>query len=473
MAVMFDVLNGVVVGYFFFLNVCYTVFFFASVWITRQRVKWSGLLPYEQYLGTHELAAISILQPAYNEEANIVESVRSTLLQQYPNFEVIVINDGSKDATLDRLKEAFSLEPVDRILPELISNKPVKAIYRSPWQPRLVVVDKENGGKADAMNAGIEVAHFPYLCTIDADVVMEPEALMRVMEVIHRDPERIIACGGIVRIANECRFEGGRVVDIRLSKKPLVVIQVLEYFRSFIAGRTALSALNALPVISGAFAVFRRDLVLAVGGFNSHTVGEDMELVLRLHRYCLEHQRPYRVVHISDPMCWTEAPESTAILRRQRGRWYRGLMDSLRIHSLMIGNPRYGWLGMFGLPFIFLSEFCSPIIEVTGYLVMTARWASGHWNVESFYLFVAVVYLYGTLLTIATILVESWQFRRYRRWQDMVTLLAWTFLEHIGYRQWHVYWQLTGLMDYLKKRHEWGAMPRKGFAPVGSLAKKA
>lgn len=460
---MLEVMNDLVLVYFFLLNAIYAVFFFVSVWITYRRVRWSSILPYEQYLGTHELAPISILQPAYNEEATIVESVRSTLLQQYPHFEVIVINDGSKDATLNKLKEAFALELVDRVLPEWIINQPVLGLYRSPWQPRLLVVDKVNGGKADAMNAGIEVAQFPYLCTIDADVIMESEALMRVMEVIRRDPDRIVACGGIIRIANDCRFEGGRMVEVRAPTKPLVVIQVLEYLRSFIAGRTALSAMNALPVISGAFAVFRRDVVLAVGGFNSHTVGEDMELVLRIHRYCREHGRPYRVVHISDPMCWTEAPDSTAILRRQRGRWYRGLIDSLRIHRVMIGNPRYGWLGMFGLPFMVFSEFLSPMVEVFGYVVMGLRWGLGRMDPQSFWLFMGVVYMFGILLTIATILFESWAFRRYRRVGDIVKLLAWTFLEHVGYRQWHTYWQLTGLVDYFKNRHTWGDMPRKGF----------
>ena len=407
---------------------------------------------------------VSILVPAYNEEAMIASSVRSLLQLEYPEFEVIVVNDGSKDGTLAALQEAFQLEAFPEAHWRRLKAAPVRAIYHSRTHPNLRVVDKENGGgKADAINAGINAARHPLVCVIDADSILEPHALTRAVLPFLEDPSTL-AAGGIIRIVNGCTVEAGQVTEVRLPASRLALFQVVEYLRAFLAGRVALSAANMLLIISGAFGIFRRDALVEAGGFRADTVGEDMEIVTRLHRLYRERKARYRIVFQPDPVCWTEAPEDPRILRNQRNRWQRGTMQVLGYHRAMIGNPRYGAVGLLAMPYYLLFETLGPAIECTGFIVTIAALLLGllDWRFAELLFLAAIVY--GAIISLAAVLLEELSFRRYPRVRDLLVLALAGIGENFGYRQLTTWWRLVGMRDYFRRSQGWGTMTRKGFS---------
>lgn len=407
---------------------------------------------------------VSILSPAYNEELTITESVKSLLMLEYPEFEVIVVNDGSKDNTLGKLKAAFNLHSIPADIEERVSCKQILGIYRSPDNPNLVVVNKINGGKADALNAGINISRYPLICAIDADSLIEGGALLRVTKPFAERPGKTVAVGGIVRVANGCTIKAGRVVRVGLSRAWLPLIQTVEYLRAFLFGRAGWSALRCLLITSGAFSFFRKDTVIAIGGYRQGSVGEDMELVVRMHRYLREQKREYEMHFLPDPVCWTEVPESSKILGRQRNRWQRGLIDSLRIHRKMILNPRYGTVGMVALPYFVFFEMLAPVVELAGYIFIPLSYAFGVVNFLFFALFLTVAILVGVILSTLSVVLEELSFRRYEKTSDLTKLVAAAFLENFGYHQLTLWWRLKGFWDYLSGKTAWGKMERKGFA---------
>ncbi|MHB8696001.1 MAG: glycosyltransferase family 2 protein [Solirubrobacteraceae bacterium] len=406
---------------------------------------------------------ISILLPAYNEEAGIVESVRSLLALRYPLFEVVVVNDGSADRTLEVLDDAFELAPVRKALRTEVQTAPVRSTYISRRHRNLWVIDKENGGKADALNAGANAARLPYICAIDADAILEEEALLQIAKPILDDPELVAATGGIVRIVNGCKIDHGRVVEVRLPKSRLATVQTVEYFRAFLIGRTGLSQMNALMIISGAFGLFRRSLVETVGGWWTSTQGEDVELVLRLHVYLREREEPYKIEFVPDPVCWTEAPEDLRTLSRQRRRWHRGLAESLWRHRRVIGNPRYGVLGLFAFPYFVAFELLAPIVEVAGPPATIVWWALGRLSTTFFVAFLVVAFLLGILLSVAALALEEFNFQRHPRWSEVARLIWWSIWENVGYRQINAVWRILDLWDALRQRRGWGAQTRRGL----------
>ena len=407
---------------------------------------------------------VSIIAPAYNEELTIEESVKSLLMLEYSDYEVIVVNDGSKDSTLETLKSAFDLHPIPADIEEKVVSQQITGVYRSPTFPSLVVVDKINGGKADALNAGINVSRWPLICAIDADSIIEGGALLRVVKPFLERPERTVAVGGIIRVANGCDVKAGRVVRIGLPSRWLPLIQTVEYLRAFLFGRTGWDALRCMLIISGAFGVFRKDIVIAVGGYRHDTVGEDMELVVRIHRHMREAKRGYEMHFLPDPVCWTEVPESLKILGRQRNRWQRGLIDTLRIHRKMMFNPRYGPIGMVAFPYFVFFEALTPMVEVSGFIIIPVSYALGVVDFLFFGLFLTVVILLGTILSTGSVVLEELCFRRYPRTIDLLKMIGIGFLENFGYRQVHTWWRFKGTWDYFRGKTAWGAMQRKGFA---------
>jgi cellulose synthase/poly-beta-1,6-N-acetylglucosamine synthase-like glycosyltransferase len=450
--------------YFALLNLFYLVFT-AIAWRSIPRY-----LRATSYAGTDEALAspftpgISILLPAYNEEAGIVESVRSLLALRYPLHEVVVVNDGSTDDTLDRLRDAFELVPAHRELRSSIASATVRGSYVSSIHPDLWVIDKENGGKADALNAGANAARHPYLCAVDADALIEENALLDLTRPILDDPDLVAATGGIVRIANDSTVDHGRVVDVRLPRSRIATIQVVEYFRAFLVGRTGLSSLHSLLIISGAFGLFRRDLVEEVGGWWTSTVGEDIELVLRLHTHLRERGEPYVISFVPDPVCWTEAPDDLRVLSRQRRRWHRGLAESLWRHRRAIGNPRYGAIGLFALPYFVVFELAAPIVELAGPPMTIVWWSLGRLSGAFMLAYAAVALLLGILLSVTAVTLEEFSFRRYPRGREVVRMLWWSIWENLGYRQLTAAWRILGLWDAVRRRRGWGAQRRRGFA---------
>jgi cellulose synthase/poly-beta-1,6-N-acetylglucosamine synthase-like glycosyltransferase len=408
---------------------------------------------------------ISVLVPAFNEEAVIVESVRSLLGLRYPRHEVVVVSDGSTDNTIDVLNEAFDIAPVRKALRNGVSTAPVRGTYVSRRDRRLVVVDKDNGGRSDALNVGLRAARHPYVCVIDADSLLEADALLKVSKPILDDPDVLAATGGTIRIANNCRVDHGRVVQARVPTKALPTVQVLEYLRAFLVGRVGWSRMNALGIISGAFGLFHRSLVETVGGYSTETVGEDFELTLRLHRYLHERDEPYRIAFVSDPVCWTEVPDDLATLSRQRRRWQRGLWEGLRRHQRMFFNPHYGVVGLVVIPYFAIFEFLSPVFALFGLLVTVLLWVLGVVSTSYILLFLAVSIGMGLLLTTAALSLEELAFRRYRR-GEMVRLLGYAVLENFGYHQLHDIWRTIGYLDIARGKKGWGEQKRRGFAPT-------
>jgi cellulose synthase/poly-beta-1,6-N-acetylglucosamine synthase-like glycosyltransferase len=411
---------------------------------------------------------IALLAPAYNEALTIVESVRSLLSLQYPNFEIIVINDGSKDETLEVLRAAYELAPVDRHYELSIAHQPIRGVYRARHQPRLIVIDKENGGKADALNAGINVSRAPIFCSMDADSLLEPDALLRAVRPFVDDPERTVAVGGTIRIANGCRIEHGRVVEVGVPRNPLALLQTVEYLRAFLMARLAWSRINALTIISGAFGLFRRAAVIEAGGYTHGTVGEDMELVVKLHKLMREKGRPYRIGFVPEPVCWTEAPESLAVLGRQRARWHRGALETFERHWKVMFNPRYGRLGPLGFGYILLVDVIGPIVEALGYLLIPAFWALGILSFDYLLGFLAISFTFGVVISVGALALEESELRRFPRARDLVLLTLVAVLENFGYRQLNNLWRLRGTWQYLRRSQSWGTMTRKGFGQAAS-----
>jgi len=413
---------------------------------------------------------VSVVAPAFNEESTIVETTRSLLKLNYGKYEVIVVSDGSRDKTLGRLKEEFALFRSKRFYVPTLQTEAVRGIYRSskPEYRNLTVVDKENGGKADALNVGINTARFDYVCSIDADSLLEDDALLRVIKPFLED-EKVIAAGGIVRIANGCKVVNGRVIDVALSKHLLPVFQVVEYFRAFLSGRMAWHGMNGLLIISGAFGMFKRSALLEAGGYDRNTVGEDMELVTRLHRTKRERKEAYRIAFVPDPVCWTEAPESLKILARQRNRWHRGLLDTLLIHKRMLLNPRYGVIGTAAMPYFTFVELLGPAIEFFGYISLGVLFAAGILDVKLAVLFFIVALFYGVMFSVGAVLLEEISFQRYPRPRDLAMLLSFGVIENFGYRQMTIWWRVKAFWDYFVRGvRTWGTMQRRGFGSGSS-----
>ena len=456
--------NVVILSYFIAINGIYFSLLFISYFSV---LKYRRRIQHEQWrriIQSPLTVPVSIIAPAYNEELTIAESVKSLLMLEYPEFEVIVVNDGSKDSTLEKLKATFNLHPIPADIEEKVACQQILGVYRSPDNPSLVVVDKVNGGKADALNAGITASRYPVICAIDADSLIEGGALLRVTKPFLEKPEKTVAVGGIIRVANGCSIEAGRVVKVGLPRTWLPLIQTAEYLRAFLFGRSGWSALHSLLIISGAFGVFRKDIVIKVGGYRQDTVGEDMELVVRMHRYLREQKREYEMHFLPDPVCWTEVPESRKVLGRQRNRWQRGLIDSLRIHRRMMLNPRYGAIGMVAFPYFVFFEMLAPLVELSGYIIIPLSYALGMLNFLFFALFLAIAILFGVILSTGSVVLEELSFGRYPKTLDLLKLVAVGFLENFGYRQLTVWWRVKGSWDYFRGKTAWGKMERKGFA---------
>ncbi|NIM01962.1 MAG: glycosyltransferase [Acidobacteria bacterium] len=454
--------NAFVLVYFLLLNTSYLLLFLLSLRGVFRFVRRTFFSDYRQIMQSEMTWPISILVAAHNEEKTIVETVRSLRMVNYSEFEIIVINDGSTDGTLKRLVEAFELSRLDKVYKREIATRAVRGVYGS-LDHNITVVDKEQGGKPDALNAGINVSRYPLFCSIDADSVIEDNALLRVVKPFMEHPDETVAAGGIVRIVNGCQVREGRVVQIELPDKPLPVFQVIEYLRAFLSGRVGWSVLRSLLIISGAFGVYRKKEVIEIGGYGLDTDTEDLDLVVRLHRHMRENQRKYRVVFVPDPVCWTEVPENLTVLRRQRARWHRGLVQSLWAHKRILCNPRYGTLGTVAFPHAFFFEMLGPLIEVLGYIAVIISFLLGILNLQFFLLFFAVAVLYGVFLSIAAVLLEEISFRRYPGWIDLSKLIVFGILENFGYRQLLALFKLKALWDVLRRRRGWGEMDREGF----------
>jgi cellulose synthase/poly-beta-1,6-N-acetylglucosamine synthase-like glycosyltransferase len=403
---------------------------------------------------------VTLLIPAYNEEETVAATVRSLLQLNYAHFEIIVVNDGSSDRTLDVLKESFGLRPFPEVIRRRLATEPVRTVYRSTIHPELKVIDKDNGGKADALNAGINLARYPLFCALDADGVLRPDSLQFITRPF-LDDSRTVAAGGIIRIANGCDVVNGWLLNTGLPRHPLAMLQVVEYCRAFLFGRLGWNPFNGLLVISGAFGVFHKETVIDVGGYRRSTIGEDMELVVRLHRILSRDGRPYRIVFAPEPVCWTEVPERLATLRNQRIRWQRGLCESLWLNKALLFSRRGGCAGWVAFPFTLVFECLSPIVEALGWVYFGGGYLAGYVDFEFAAAFLLVNVGFGTLLSVSSLLLDEVSYHTYPQQRQILVLLIAAFAENLGYRQLTVYWRLIGLLRWVTGvRQSWGEMKR-------------
>ena len=412
---------------------------------------------------------MTLICPVHDEEAGVVASVNSLISLRYPEFQVVVVNDGSTDATLERLIEAFRLRPSHRVLRQLLPTQEVRGIYESAYVPNLLVVDKANGGKADALNCGLNLARYPLVCCMDGDSLLENDSLLRIARPF-MDRPGLVASGGVIRPLNGCRVTAMGIRGIHLPESWLARFQIVEYLRAFLFGRVGLASLDSVFIVSGAFGAFRKDLVVRAGGFDTATVGEDFELVVRLHRRMRDWGQPYHITLVPDPICWTEVPEDLKTLGRQRNRWQRGLWEALWTHRRMWFNPAYGRVGLFSMPYFLLFEALAPVIEASGYLLFAGSVWRHSLNTPFAVLFLYVALLLGVLNSVVSVLLQEISGHRYQGLKAFSLLLLAAVAENFGYRQLTLWWRLRGTFDWLRGRGGWGHMRRRGLGQAAPPA---
>lgn len=455
--------NNAILYYVLCINTIYFMLLILSAFSLYDYIKKMNYSSYKKYTASDNMIPISVLVPAYNEQNTIVDNVQSLLSLNYPLFEVIVINDGSKDNTLEKIIEAYNLKEVNQPVRYLIKTNKIKGIYRNIDIPNLTVIDKENGGKADALNVGINLSKYPVFTSIDADSILESDSLVRVIMPFIED-KLTVAVGGIVRIANGSKIKNGRLERVGLPQNKLAMFQVVEYLRAFLNGRMGWDSLGCLLIISGAFGAFKKDVVVQVGGYAGNTIGEDMELVVKMHKYLREKKIKYKVKFIPDPVCWTQAPEKIKDLRGQRRRWQIGLMDSLFRHKELLLNPKYGIIGMVGAPYFWIFEMLGPVIEVLGYILIPISYVFGLLNTRYFVLFLVASILYGVILSIGAILLEEYTFSKYPSIKQLLRLSWYGMLENFGYRQMTTFFRIDAIIRYKKFKNSWGKIKRGNFS---------
>ncbi|PYV93823.1 MAG: glycosyl transferase [Acidobacteria bacterium] len=475
MNLFLQVSNHILFFYYFLSNLVYLGLLVVAIAASVAQQRRLGTLWLERLRVSPLAPPISILVPARNEEKTIVDSVRSLLALDYPELEVIVANDGSNDGTLDELTRHFDLILTDILYVSEIPTQTVRGIYMSKTDRRLLVLDKESSGhKADALNAALNAASSPYVCAVDADAILEKDALLRIMAPVLNNPGRVVATGGIVRVINGSSVQGGVVREVRLPRRLLEVLQAIEYLRAFLVGRQGWAQFNSLLIISGAFGVFRRDLCKQIGGFRGSAVGEDLDLVVRMHRRLRDLGEDYHISFVPDPVCWTEVPSTTKILARQRARWQKGLIDVLWQNRGMLFNPRYGRIGFLALPYHWVFECIAPLVEVVGWTTMTMAAFLGMLSREFFVEFLLFGYIFSTMISIGSVVIEEMTYHRYNDWRDLARLIGVCFLEFFPYRQLNTLWRVRGMWQHLFGNSVWGKMDRIGFTrPLANLESQA
>ncbi|GAB3203918.1 cellulose synthase/poly-beta-1,6-N-acetylglucosamine synthase-like glycosyltransferase [Pontibacter aydingkolensis] len=458
--------NHLVLVYALCISASYVVLATMSAIAMKQYKERNSFVDYRTILASQFSPSVSLIAPAYNESMTIVDNVRSLLALHYNNYEVIIVNDGSKDNTLALLIEAYELEKIDLLPDNQVKTKPIRGIYKAknPAYHKLVVVDKENGGKADALNVGINVSSNKLIACIDVDCVLESDSLLKLVKPFMEEKTPVIATGGVIRIANSCVVEDGRLVKVEVPDKFIPRVQVLEYFRAFLMGRMAWAHVNGLLLISGAFGMFDKATVIKAGGYNHNTVGEDMELLVRMRRMLYEEKKPCKVAFIPDPLCWTEAPQTWDILKKQRNRWTRGTAETLLLHRKMILNKRYGILGLVSLPMWVLFEWLAPLIEFLGLLFFIILAILGYANWLYFFSFLGLVYSFAIMVSVFAILFEERSYQQYKRPGHMLKLVLTALLEPFLYHPVTVWAAVKGNYDLITGKKSWGEMTRAGFA---------
>lgn len=464
-----DLIQYLFFGFAFTAIVSYIILAIISAFETVDYMKKNSFVNYKEILSSSISPSVSIIAPAYNETLNIVENVRSLLSNHYVNYDVIIVNDGSKDDSLEKLIKAYDLVKVEYLINDQIPTKPLRAgVFKStnPAFEKLVVVDKENGGKADALNMGLNISPNKYVACIDVDCLLLEDALQKMVKpFLESTDSKVIAAGGVIRIANSCVIKDGKLLDINLPRNLIVRGQILEYLRAFLLGRMAWSKLNGLLVISGAFGLFDKKTAIEVGGYDTNTVGEDMEIIVRMRRHMEEQKIKYKVAYIPDPLCWTEAPDNYKIFISQRNRWTRGTIETLKKHRKIAFNRKYNTLGLISYPYWLIYERLAPIIEVLGIFYFLFLLINNNIKWDYAIAFIVLCYLFTVMFSIITIITEELTYHQYKKKGIGIRLIMTAFLEPFVNHPFIVYAAIKGNFDYyFNKKIKWGEMTRKGMS---------
>lgn len=415
---------------------------------------------YGRYVSSENLLPISLLIPAYNEEENIVSNIKSLLKIDYPQFEIIVVNDGSNDRTHEFIVESFGLYKIESAVKTSIPTKEIRGVYYNIEYPNLIYIDKENGGKSDALNAGINISSYPLFACLDADSRIEPDALLKLSIEFLKNTDTIVA-GGLVKIANGFKIRDGRINGFTMPPKMIERFQIVEYYRSFLSGRVSWGATNSMLIVSGAFGVFKKQAVIKVGGYKTNTIGEDMEIVVRLHKYMRAHKQKYKIIFCEDSVCWTQGPMSISDIRSQRRRWQIGLLDTLISHRSLFLNPRYGMIGLMAIPYNWIFELLGAPIEVLGYFLIPFSLVMGELNMFFFIIYFLLAVLLGVILSIGSLILEQYTRKTTMSAKQCLSLSLYAVLENFGYRQAITLFRVEGILKYRKLRKTWGKIKRK------------
>ncbi len=444
------------------LSVIYIIQMFVSLFRVRKNYNKHFSDDYLRYVDSNNLLPISLIIPAYNEQENIVQNIRSLMKINYPSYEIIVVNDGSTDRTGELVIDAFDMHPIETSIRYQLPTKNIRGVYFSKKYPNLLFVDKENGGKSDALNAGINISSYPLFTCLDADSRVEKDALLMLALEFIKDSRTVVA-GGIVRIANGSKIVDGELKGFSMPKKLVERFQIVEYYRSFLSGRVFWSATNSLLIVSGAFGLFRKQTVIDVGGYKLNTIGEDMEIVVRIHRYMRKNKIKYKVIFNELSICWTQGPMSMKDIRSQRRRWQIGLMDTLISHRAMTLNPRYGMVGLFSMPYNWIFELFGALIETIGYFLIPFSLIMGELNMFFFVMYFLIAVMLGIILSEGSLVLEQYTHRAAMTAKQSISISIYAILENFGYRQVISIFRVEGILKYRKLRKTWGKIKRKEF----------
>lgn len=449
-------------SYTIILSLIYIGQFIMSLVKIKDDIQKGRASDYEKYASSDNLQPVSLLIPAYNEVENIVQNVKSLMKLNYPEFELIVINDGSTDGTHEAMIDAFSLYPIETSYIRHIETSKVRNVYYNVKYPGLIYIDKENGGKSDALNCGINVSRYPLFACLDADSRLEKDALLRLGSEFIKDSLTVIA-GGLVRIANGTTLREGEPVSFEMPDKIIERFQIVEYLRSFLSGRTSWGLTNSMLIVSGAFGVFKKQVVIDVGGYKTDTIGEDMEIVVRVHEYMLKNKIKYRVKFVEEAVCWTQGPMRMEDVRTQRRRWQVGLMDTLLHYKRMFFNIKYKGVGMFAVPYNWFFELIGATVEALGYFIIPFSLLMGELNLFFFISYFLIATMLGISISIGGLILEQFTKKGVMSTRQCMQLAKYAVLENFGYRQLITLFRMEGMLKYRKLKNKWGSIKRKSF----------
>ncbi|MFC6101615.1 glycosyltransferase family 2 protein [Olivibacter domesticus] len=460
--------EGAVFAYGLTLLLIYALLAFFSLIAVKRYKRLDDLQSLNDLVASSLTPGITVLAPAYNEGLTIIMNVRSLLTLNYPNYEVIIINDGSEDTTLLQMEEEFDLLLIDYAYNERIITQPVKGVYKSknPAYSKLTVIDKVNGkSKADAVNAGINAANYAHFVCTDVDCVLHKDTLLELIKpVLQEEKKRVIAVGATLRLGNSCDFDHGVMIRMRPPRQLLARFQEVEYIRAFVMGKMGWSVLNSVPNVSGGLGLFDKEVAVSAGGYDHQSFGEDMELMIRMCRFSLDNGIDYVIHYLPKTLCWTEGPATIKVFMRQRTRWARGLAQLMYTHFSMVLRPKYKTMGMVVMPYNFLFELCAPLIEFIGILIYLFMALTGVVNWPYAVILLIFVYTYAVMITTFAILTDQLAFRYYKTWKEVLLLCTTPLMEFFIYHPLTVIFSIKGYLQFLGgKKQSWGNMQRQGM----------